>query len=135
MPIDTEFRRTVREAAGGRSQRDIAELTGISQPYINQVMNGRIPSREVLLRIAAGLEVEPNLRSRLMALAGYADDAAQGDLDPEARAFAFQFQGLEPKEREIVRSLMSQRDKLRHVGGLIGCVRPGLPWGVQQSCG
>lgn len=52
-----EFIRSRREATQ-RSIRDLARLSGISNPYLSQIERGiRRPSAEILQQIARGLEV------------------------------------------------------------------------------
>lgn len=52
-----EFIRTRREGTQ-RSIRDLAKLSGISNPYLSQIERGiRRPSAEILQQIARGLEV------------------------------------------------------------------------------
>lgn len=81
------WRETVREMYGGREDAEVARLTGVSQPWVNQIRNGRIPSRRTLAAIADTLKPARDMRSRLFRMAGYVDPLAALDeppYDPDA---------------------------------------------------
>jgi transcriptional regulator with XRE-family HTH domain len=67
----TRWRSLVRRAYGPLKQSDVAQETGISQPWVNQIANGRVPSREKLAQLAEGLKMEPRVAAELFELAGY----------------------------------------------------------------
>ena len=107
MAIVREFGNELQTVIGPLRQREVAEMTGISQPYINQMLNGKVPSLEMLTRLANGLRLEPSKRARLFAQAGYddpfrpADGMALGEmLTDEEREVLRRLRTLEPEPRQ-----------------------------------
>ena len=76
MAVSTEFRDTLRALVGKTRQGELVERTGISQAYINNMLQqGRVPRIEKLEQLADGLELRPTERARLFAAAGYSGEA------------------------------------------------------------
>jgi len=73
------WKAAIAQAYGGREEFELHELTDISQPWLNQIKNGRIPSREFLRRICDLPGVARRTRAALFYLAGYVDPAAESD--------------------------------------------------------
>ncbi len=64
------------------SQLDLALATGISQRHISFVESGRAqPSRELILKLAGGLDLPLRTRNDLLLAAGYAPVYREGPLD------------------------------------------------------
>jgi transcriptional regulator with XRE-family HTH domain len=61
------FGEAVLRAIGKRRYRRLAEEVGCSPAYISDMVQGRIPNREIVLALARATETEPN---KLLALAG-----------------------------------------------------------------
>ena len=122
MPMRQEFRLAVRTAIGNRPQREVAELTGISLPYVNRIMHGHIPSREMLVKLAEGLGIVGSQRAGLFGCAGYDDPAGSpspDELPAEVLELAREIVPLTPKERALVRRLIQSRDRLGAIGLLM----------------
>lgn len=68
----------------GLSARELARRSGVSQPYLSQLENGKNenPSIEILKKLAKALNIS---YVELMAIAGY-----MGDISKEADAITFQ---------------------------------------------
>ena len=69
MTLRGDFGARFRQLIAGRPQKEVAEVLGISQPYISRLARGSRPSRELVQRLASvfGLDEDEWLR-----LAGYA---------------------------------------------------------------
>jgi transcriptional regulator with XRE-family HTH domain len=123
MPKNEEFRQLVRSAVGKLSQREIADKTGISQPYAYQILNGHIPSREKLVALVDGLDIKGWQRARLFDLANYRDDQdAPGDELPvpfQEVAREMQRQNLSVEQLKMVRRLIEQPGRLDALRALI----------------
>ncbi|HET6384657.1 MAG TPA: helix-turn-helix transcriptional regulator [Armatimonadota bacterium] len=82
--VDPEFGRVVREAIGSLSQSEVGLRARISVGYLNRMARGSVPSREIILRLAEGLEIDP---APLLGAAGYdSEPVAAGDDGPEKNA-------------------------------------------------
>jgi transcriptional regulator with XRE-family HTH domain len=62
----------MREATTSRSQRQLARGAGVSQGTIGNMVLGRVPSRDVCLRVAQAAGIPA---TRLLQAAGYDTDA------------------------------------------------------------
>jgi len=72
--------RSIRHA----SQLDLALATGVSQRHISFVESGRAqPSRELILKLAGGLELPLRIQNELLLAAGYAPVYRERPLDLE----------------------------------------------------
>lgn len=109
MPINPEWREAVREAFAGRRQVDVAEVTGISQPWVNMIANGRIPTRETLALLCDRLAVGADLRARLFRLAGQVDPAAPDSPSPAEALLA----GLRALDAEFGQPVMFSTEEVR----------------------
>ena len=69
MAYSTEFEEAVKRAIGNRSYRSVAREVGVTHSYIGDVYQGRIPSRDVVLKLA---EVVGADADTLLMAAGYA---------------------------------------------------------------
>jgi transcriptional regulator with XRE-family HTH domain len=76
------FGELVRELVNGLPNRKVADLADISHTTVGDMKAGRIPSRDTLLKLAGGLQLNPDQRARLFELAGYRDVPAHPGLDP-----------------------------------------------------
>lgn len=65
-----EFLRKFRNERG-LSTNDLHQMTGISQPYLSQIENGKKPSTKIIQKISDGLNLNYHY---LMRLAGYVTD-------------------------------------------------------------
>lgn len=97
MPNKQAWKEMVRELYGERSDVEVADITGVSQPWINQIKNGRMPSRETLALLADRLHAPTSLRGRLFRFLGYADPEGADTWDPDA-AFT---QGIRALQEEF----------------------------------
>ncbi len=86
--VSPEFGKVVRQTMGQLSQSKVALQSEISVGYINRMVRGTVPSREIILRLAEALKTHP---ASLLAAAGYSDD------DPES---SFSAQDLRASGRE-----------------------------------
>lgn len=89
----SEFLRNYRTERG-LSTNDIHEKTGVSQPYLSQIENGKKPSIKIINKISEGLKLN---RYYLMRLAGYITEEDEENLYGE----------LEYKEKKL-KALSSQ---------------------------
>jgi transcriptional regulator with XRE-family HTH domain len=81
------------------SVRQLASLTGVSNPYLSQVERGlRRPSAEVLQQIAKGLRISAEA---LYVRAGILDESARGTLEAAIDAD----EGLTSRQKKVLREL------------------------------
>jgi transcriptional regulator with XRE-family HTH domain len=73
VAYSTAFEEAVKRAMGSRSYRSVAREVGVTHSYIGDVYQGRIPSRDVVLKLA---EVVGADADDLLIAAGYAPTAA-----------------------------------------------------------
>jgi transcriptional regulator with XRE-family HTH domain len=69
VAYSTVFEEAVKRAIGNRSYRSVAREVGVTHSYIGDVYQGRIPSRDVVLKLA---EVVGADADTLLMAAGYA---------------------------------------------------------------
>lgn len=113
-PVLTEQKRetftdVVRELIGNESQRDVAEAGGFSHAYLNDWLQGRVPTRKLLARAANNWELPADLRARLFRASGFFDPGV-GPPDPEVvakrkRLLWFQSHIMSPQPAESGRQL------------------------------
>src|SRR5437764_1251676 len=104
---NTEFGEAVKTALGGRSYRRVAPGTGVSATYIGDMVQGRVPGREVVLAFAAACGLDRAETRRLMLLAGY---AAPDETD-EPSGERVLLEGLADLNRELGRPLAISLDE------------------------
>ena len=81
------------------SVRQLASLTGVSNPYLSQVERGlRRPSAEVLQQLAKGLRISAEA---LYVRAGILDDGPRGTVEAAVEAD----QGLNPRQKKVLLEL------------------------------
>lgn len=119
LPISNDFRRVMREVVGSRPQREVAELAGISLPYVNQMLNGKVPSLPMLTKLADGLALDARVRGRLFAAAGY-QPSLQGDLPADLAYVVDEMKSLSPQQLETVRRLVEHPERIDALAALIG---------------
>jgi transcriptional regulator with XRE-family HTH domain len=72
VPVHTvirpEFGVAVKEALGGMKAGEASIKTGISDVYIYKMLQGRVPSEDIIRRFAKGLDVD---EGKLLIAAGY----------------------------------------------------------------
>lgn len=73
MSRTERWRELMARVYAGRDDTQVAELSGLSQPWVNQIKNGRAPSREALALILDALEVGPVLRAEVFAETPFSD--------------------------------------------------------------
>lgn len=111
-----------REIAGlisrlGITQTELAQRADLSQSYVSGMVRvGVIPTREVVLKIADGLELDYKDRAKLLKSAGYADET---NLDEESEALPQPLvslvrdaDGLNPNRIETLRWLLQDPARL-----------------------
>jgi transcriptional regulator with XRE-family HTH domain len=122
MAISLEFGQVLQDAVGRRRGREIAEKTGVSQPYVNQILKGQIPERDTLVRLLDGIGLTGWRRARLFALAGYLDPRAVGDsreeLPREVVEVAREMVPLSPEHLDTLRWLIERPQRLEGVARL-----------------
>lgn len=74
-----EFAAIVERLAAGRSNRALADITGVNATSIGDMRWGRVVSYKLLQRFADGVEAPVEDRRALFAAAGYRDE----DWDPD----------------------------------------------------
>lgn len=131
MAFSLEFKTVMGELTEGLTDREVAEACGISQPYVNQVRNGKIPSMAMCHRIAEGLALKSSRRGRLFAAAGYNEIAPieEGGLSAEAAYVGRLYETLPKEAQWIVRRLLEDHPKLRGAGLMLGIPNPGVIYG------
>ena len=115
MKDDTEQRWTVvgdfiraQRAITQMSVRRLAELTGVSNPYLSQIERGlRKPSAEVLQQIARGLRIPAE---SLYKMVGILDAEGESPGVPNVRDAVAQDSSLTPEQRQ---SLLTIYDSFR----------------------
>jgi len=92
------YLREQRESAK-LSVRQLASLTGVSNPYLSQVERGlRRPSAEVLQQLAKGLRISAEA---LYVRAGILDDGPRGTVEAAVEAD----EGLNPRQKKVLLEL------------------------------
>ena len=92
------YLREQRESAK-LSVRQLASLTGVSNPYLSQVERGlRRPSAEVLQQLAKGLRISAEV---LYVRAGILDDGPRGTVEAAVEAD----EGLNPRQKKVLLEL------------------------------
>jgi transcriptional regulator with XRE-family HTH domain len=92
------YLREQRESAK-LSVRQLASLTGVSNPYLSQVERGlRRPSAEVLQQLAKGLRISAEA---LYVRAGILDDGPRGTVEAAVDAD----EGLNPRQKKVLLEL------------------------------
>ena len=71
----SEFGDAVRRAVGDRSYRKVAKGAGFSASYLSDMIQGRIPGREILIALVGVIQPDPDLRAELFRGSGYVDPA------------------------------------------------------------
>jgi transcriptional regulator with XRE-family HTH domain len=75
--------RRYRERAGF-SQARLAQLSGLDHSYLSRLESGRrMPTREVVLRLAEALALGSEETDRLLVAAGFAPVSSRAALDPD----------------------------------------------------
>lgn len=86
------------------SMRQLAERSGISNPYLSQIERGlKKPSAEILQALAKGLRISAE---QLYVRAGFLDEAA-GDATIDTRMVIASDPLLTPKQRKVLLDLYS----------------------------
>lgn len=93
----------------GISARELSRRSGISQPYLSQLENGKNknPSVDVLNKLAKGLGIT---NSTLMMIAGYIDDGDMKTLD-DAEEILKSMKNFSPSTPEEIQESMQQQQK------------------------
>lgn len=101
------FARVMAGALSGLSQREVRRRTGISATYVGDMLWGIVPSYQILVRMANGLEWGPELTREVFTAGKYApplkpdsdvdSDAVLDALDARFRALAEKY-GIEAPE-------------------------------------
>jgi transcriptional regulator with XRE-family HTH domain len=125
MARNLDFQRELEAAMGRKklNQAEVVRRTGISQGWIHSmVRNGKVPSRETLLQLVSGLELDTAERARLFTAAGYSDVevlASSLELSPAAVEIARGADRLSPDDQELVRRLIDDPQRLHGIRLLI----------------
>jgi len=96
VAYNKRFAEAVRRAVGDRSYRSLAPHVDVSPAYIADMREGRVPSREVVLKLARATGVDAN---ELLLVAGYAPEGPVWDPD---KAFVDGVRALAQEFREPV---------------------------------
>lgn len=59
MDYSTRFAQDVARAIGNRSQRDVAIKMGVSPTTVGNMLSGRIPTDEILVKFAKSVDEKP----------------------------------------------------------------------------
>jgi hypothetical protein len=78
---NTEFAAVVEELAQGRSNRELARLTGISATYIGDMKWGDVPSYQIVRQYADTMGATRQQRARLFRSAQYLDQQSMEELN------------------------------------------------------
>ena len=64
----------------GGKEENIAKAAGISQPYFSEILNGKIPSKEIIIQLCVALHLPDDISIPLLKLAGYSLTNSDQDL-------------------------------------------------------
>src|SRR4051794_23491494 len=118
------YLREQRESAK-LSVRQLASLTGVSNPYLSQVERGlRRPSAEVLQQLAKGLRISAEA---LYVRAGILDDGPRGTVEAAVEAD----EGLNPRQKKVLLELCAHfRSENARADTVVDELVPATPAGV-----
>lgn len=115
-PFQRELAALVRQM--DLTQSELARRADLSQSYVSgMVKSGSAPTRNVVLQIADGLELDFEMRGRLLRAAGYADEAGDTPeggqpLPRPVVTLAQEAVGLSPTRLEVVRWLLQDPQRI-----------------------
>jgi len=78
VAYSTQFERVVKRVMGDLSYRSVAKEMGVTHSYVGEMYSGRIPSRDVVIKLAEVLKANAD---ELLIAAGYAPLSARWDAD------------------------------------------------------
>lgn len=81
---NTAFAKVMEKVLAGLSQREVRRRTGISATYVGDMLWGIVPSYQILLRMAEGLEWTTDQAREVFTAAGYAPPLSDEGSEPSA---------------------------------------------------